>query len=211
MSSLICVVEGKGEVQAVPILVRRICALEAPTLVLQVPPGIAVDRGRLIQDGGIEKYMQLAAGKTGGQGAVLILLDADDDCPAQLGPALLRRATAARADVNVAVVLAKREYEAWFIAAVESLAGQRGLPANLQSPADVEAIRGAKEWLRNQMPRGRTYSPTADQTALTALFDLERARNRSASFAKCYREIVRLLMVLQAASEPSPPAAEPQT
>ena len=38
----------------------------------------------------------------------------------------------------------------------------------------------------------RTYSETQDQPALTALFDIEQARQAN-SFDKCYRDIVRLL------------------
>jgi hypothetical protein len=83
-----------------------------------------------------------------------------------------------------------REYEAWFLAAAESLRGRRGLPSDLEAPATPEAFRDAKGWLGDRMPRG--YSPTADQPALTDLFDLERAR-RSPSFDKLVRELTRLL------------------
>jgi hypothetical protein len=94
--------------------------------------------------------------------------------------------------VPIAVVLAKREYEAWFLAAAESLRGKRGLPDDLQPPDDPEAIQGAKEWLRARMPTDRKYGAVLDQPALTALFDMDAAR-RLGSFDKCYREIVRLL------------------
>ena len=73
-------------------------------------------------------------GHGGRAGGVLVLLDADDDCPAALGPALLERARAARSDVPISVVLANREFEAWFIAAAESLAGTHGFPADLTPP-----------------------------------------------------------------------------
>jgi len=96
-----------------------------------------------------------------------------------------------RDDVTVSVVLAKCEFEAWFLAAAESLRGERGLGHDLVSPGDPEGIRGAKEWLRGRMT-GATYSETLDQPALTARFDLDAAR-RADSFDKCFREIRRLL------------------
>jgi hypothetical protein len=99
---------------------------------------------------------------------------------------------APRADVDVAVVLAKREYEAWFLAAAESVAGLRSLTPDLAAPHDPESIRGAKEWLRQRMTEGSTYSPTLDQPALTAQFDLDAARCAD-SFDKCVREIRRLI------------------
>jgi hypothetical protein len=91
----------------------------------------------------------------------------------------------------IALVLAKREFEAWFLAASASLRGIRGLPRDLEPPPDPEAIRGAKEWLNSRMvPNG--YSPTADQPALTAQFDLASARS-APSFDKCWREVARLI------------------
>lgn len=134
--------------------------------------------------------MDLAARKIAGVGAVLILLDGDDDCPAELGPQLAQRVAEVRNDLPSAVVLAKREFEAWYLAAAESLRGLRGLYADLQPPPDPEAVRGAKEWLAERMTGG--YSETLDQPALAAQFDLDLAR-RAPSFDKCYREVVRLL------------------
>jgi len=186
---LACVVEGHGEVQAVPVLIRRVAQVLDPALALQIIPPIRTPRSRLVKPRELERAVELAARKLGGRGAILVLLDADDDCPKQLGPQLLKRAISTRRDLPIAVVLAKREYEAWFLAAAESLRGQRGLPEDLSSPLDPERIRGAKEWLRD---KGMIYSETVDQPALTQRFDLELAR-RADSFDKCYREISRLI------------------
>jgi hypothetical protein len=45
------------------------------------------------------------------------------------------------------------------------------------------------------MTRELTYSETGDQPALTAVFDMDLARNAE-SFDKCWREIVRLLHII---------------
>jgi len=71
------------------------------------------------------------------------------------------------------------------------------LPASLAAADDPEAIRGAKEWLRDRHSCAR-YSETVDQPALTAIFDIQLARKRSPSFDKFYREVERCLL---AASE----------
>lgn len=190
-----CIVEGHGEVSSVPILVRRIADGHDPTAPVRVPPPLRVSADKLRRPGELERYVELAARRAGTEGGVLVLLDADDDedCPARLGPELLARCVAQRSDTPMSVVLAKREFEAWFLAAPASVAGHRGLVADLRGPDDPEDVRGAKEWLRRHMSAGTTYAPTQDQPALTALFDLNAARAASPSLDKCHREIIRLL------------------
>ena len=197
-----CIVEGHGDVVAVPLLIRRIAAELHPDLMIETPRPIRVHRNQIVQADKLERRVELAAQRIGGQGAIFIILDADDACPAQLGPELLNRASQARSDLPIAVVLAKYEFEAWFLAAAESLRGQRGLRDNIHPPNDPETICGAKEWLSHRMEDHRTYRETQDQPALTALFDIEQAR-RTDSFDKCYRDILHLLDELRKASAPN--------
>jgi hypothetical protein len=103
-----------------------------------------VPKTKLLKAGELERTVELAARQTQDADAVLILIDADDDCPAQLALQLLSRAQARRRDRAMRVVLAKREYEAWFIAAAESLGGHRNLLPDLIPPDDPESIRDAK-------------------------------------------------------------------
>src|SRR5438045_2049103 len=122
--SIACIVEGYGEVEAAPILLRRIVQDLDPTLLLLIPsPPIRIPPDKLVKANELERAVELAARKNNPPGAVLILIDADEDCPAVLAPQLLARARKQRSDPPLAVVLAKREYEAWFLAAAVSLRG----------------------------------------------------------------------------------------
>ena len=188
------VVEGHGEVKAVPILFRRIANAIDPSVNLEVLPPIRRSRGRLVNkpdEHELERAVELAALKARPRGGVFVLLDSDDDCPAELGPRLLARAVAAGIGLPVSVILPQREFEGWFLAAAESIRGKRGLPPDLAPPQDPEEIRGAKGWLRERMS-GRVYSETIDQPALTAIFDLNQAKGAK-SFDKCYREVQLLV------------------
>jgi hypothetical protein len=191
--SVALIVEGQGEVAAVGPLMRRMAAEIAPHVWVDFLRPIRIGRDALIKHGGIEAAIELAARQVGNRGSVLVLIDADDDCAATLGPSLAERARSAHSGLGVSVVLAVREFEAWFLAAAPSLAGKRGLAPNLQAHPDPEGIRGCKEWLGRNRVDGRPYRPAADQAALTELFDLYLARKNSPSFDKLWRDLEQLL------------------
>lgn len=188
---LACIVEGDGDVEAVPIAIRKIVQEIDPSLALKIHP-LRVLRTKLVKPEELERSVELAARRTGRSGAILIVLDSDDDCPATLGPELLSRARRARPDLPISVVLAKREFEAWFLASAKSLRGLRGLAGDLEPPPDPEAIRGTKEWLTARMESGRSYVETLDQSALTASMDLRQART-APSFDKFFRDVVAII------------------
>lgn len=163
-------------------------------------PSVSQEK-KVVKPDELERAVELASRSIGRQGGIFIILDCDDDCPAHLGPELLHQVLRVHRNLSIAVVLAKHEFEAWFLTAAESLRGQRGLKNDINPPNNPEAIRGAKEWLNQRMESGKTYRSKRDQPALTARFDIERARQAD-SFDKCYRDIVRLLEKLQKTSDP---------
>jgi len=177
------VVEGDGERQALPRLLHRIAAELGVDLRTPKPP-FRIPRSKLVTSGGIERAIDAQASEVTGAGGILVLFDADDDCPAQLGPQLLTRARAARSDKRVAVVLAKREFEAWFLAALPSLAGQYGFPDDLPTLDNPETPRDCKGRLTKARGHGLRYSPTVDQAPLASIFDMKMARSNLPSFDK---------------------------
>ena len=189
MREIVCIVEGHGEVQAAPILIRRIAEYLGVVEPIKLFP-YRGKRQKLVKSGEIERVVSLMANKVGPRGGILVLLDADDDCPATLGAELRERARAVRADRQIAVVLACREYESWFVAAAASLQGRRGLPTVFVSPDSPD--RHGKGFLESLMPDG--YSETTDQPALSACMDIDAAR-MSRSFDKLVRDIAWLLDV----------------
>ena len=107
------IVEGHGEVQAVPILLRRLRDDAMPALPLRLNPPLRVKAGSFLNDDNyFSKYLELAARKTKPwpNSCVMILLDCEDNCPGKLGPELLKKAKALRSDVIIIVILAYREY-----------------------------------------------------------------------------------------------------
>lgn len=185
------VVEGHGEVDAVPSLVRRIVFQHDPTIYVHCARTVRRPKGTLLKEGELERAVWLAFENNQRQGPVIVVIDADDDCPADLGPKLAARAASVARGLPVSVILPQREFETWFLAAAASLAGIRGLREDLVPPDNPESIQGAKEWLTRHMTPGRAYAPTVDQAALTHALDLEQAR-RCRSFNRCWREVERV-------------------
>lgn len=70
-----------------PVLVRRIAAQAAPGLSLTVPRPWRVPKDKLLRPDELTRVVDRAGRIVDGPGGVLIVIDADDDCPATLGPA----------------------------------------------------------------------------------------------------------------------------
>ncbi len=186
------IVEGHGEVQAVPLLLRRILEQTAPDACLRVNPPLRVKAGSFINDKEyFAKYLELAArkAKPHENGSVLILLDCEAGCPGELGPRLTSKAKEVRSDVPVMVALAYREYETWFLAASRSLRGVCGLPLDLEPPPAPESLRDAKAWLSARMSVG--YNEPNDQPSFTDRFSFEEA-SVVPSFRRFHRKIASL-------------------
>lgn len=106
---------------------------------------------------------------------LLVLLDMDDDCPKVRAKDLVKRVSSFGAlPFSVAIVCAKREYEAWFLAGLESI------HPGVRFTGDPESKRDAKGWLRKQFG----YKPTQDQSSYTRRLDISLAQERSRSFRR---------------------------
>lgn len=193
MTTIASIVEGDGEVHALPVLLRRLAASSGVfDLVVPVPIRLARDRF-LRREEEFRRILLLAAAKAGPDGTVLILLDADDDCPVELARASIAKARQILPTGDLSIVIANREYEAWFLSGAASLAGRRGLRGDLTAPSEPEKIRNAKGWLSERIPTGR-YHEVSDQPALTAVMNIEEAALTSRSLRKLIKVVSAALV-----------------
>jgi hypothetical protein len=133
------------------------------------------------------RYVLLAASKCGDEGWILIVFDADDDCPVSKHKEVLDQARGIAPHRRIAVVMANREYEAWLMASARSLHGQRGFQWQ-EEPTSIpfDTKRDAKGWIRERMG-GASYG-ISDQVAFTKHIDLAMAFENSRSFRKLCSE-----------------------
>ena len=176
------VVEGQGEVKAVQNLIVKLwkdlgcapCSWADPI------------RGQnLLRQDGIARACRIVRSKPDAE-MLLILRDADDDCPANSGPATAQWIRGENLHLPAAIVLFHREYETLFLPCLPRMAGvplrddrdveRPGLVAGTTFEGDFEATRGVKEWLSERFPRGRNYKPTLDQLPMTRLINFEDLR-----------------------------------
>ena len=110
-----------------------------------------------------------------------------------LGPALLARARQIACHIPLAVVVANREYEAWFLASITSIRLPGLLPEETRLPGDLvpERPRDCKGLIANLM--GCRYEETVHQLELTAgLTFSPRMKYRSPSYGKLLKDLERL-------------------
>jgi hypothetical protein len=223
MKRVVIFVEGEGEADAVPKLVKQLLTYQGAwdVLALDPDPFRVGHVNKLVKDHYREWTRKLAASlKRRDLGGVLLLLDGDAKkveghafCAAKVAKSLANEAISLGAGTtfSVAVVFATQEYETWLIAGIESLAGKR-LPdgrmidENAKAPAGnlEEAPRDAKGWFSGVVEGG--YKPTRDQAALTDLVDLEVVRQRGLrSFQRLESAIAGLVAAIRTESHVATP------
>lgn len=190
MITLATVVEGFGEVQALPVLLRRLAADLRPGVPVDVPTPFRLPRGRFAVTGELSRAVAVASQRVV-EGGVLVLADADDDCPATFGEQLRQRSEAVAQGRRVGVVLANREFEAWFLASLTSLSAHPDIDDGALDLDEPERVRDAKGRLQAHMAAAK-YSATRHQPAFAARMDLDSAAS-CRSFRKLRSEVEKLL------------------
>ena len=196
------VVEGHGDGQAALNLVHRL----AKDLGLAGLHWADPIRGRnLHQERGVQKAGELVRRKKD-VAALLLLRDEDDGCPKDLAPIAAAWLRNLALPFPSAVVLAHREFEAFFLPCISRMAGRKLLsPEGIERPGllpdsifsgDPESLRGVKEWLSKHMQPGRAYKPTLDQLALARLVDFQMLREADPPLP-CFGSLERAVRFLQ--------------
>ena len=191
---IVPIVEGHAERESVPVLIRRILQ-DKGVYRVNVRPGVRVPRDKLLKPDEFERRLEFARRQPGAR-AITVIVDADNDCPRDLGPRLLARGLPVAAGMPLSVVLARMEMEAWFIAGIESLRGVGGIREDVRPPGDPETIADAKGWLTRHMLPGYSYMPVDNQSALAQRFDYVAAAARSRSLRKFLKDLTEIAQAL---------------
>jgi hypothetical protein len=181
-------VEGHGDKEAVPLLIRRLFSeIGRPEYAPAPRPILCGDLPKLLRDGVLEKFVTYAGRRPDGD-SVLLVVDCDDDCPPNIVGTLAQRVEplAHQHGKRVGIALMHREFETLFLHAVPDLAERFSeLPWKIESwdaNRDWTEIRGAKAELRRFMG-GRLYRETGHQARFVSALDLPTLEERCRSLA----------------------------
>lgn len=180
------IVEGFGEVDAIPVLVRRVAFEVFGCSGVEISKPHRVPRNQMVGPT-MCRAVAMQSARVQHRGGVLVIADSDDDEPTKLAS---RIEEAAERKPGVVVSIAVREYEAWFLAAIESLRGHRSMRDDASFDGDPEAPRDAKSRLESQMTE--KYRETRHQVAFSSQLDIIRAR-RCPSFDRFVEQVGGLL------------------
>lgn len=182
MKRILPIVEGDGDFEAVPELIRRIAAEAGHYDVKVLRPHKRGDLPKVMRR--FDDYLKVALLE---DSPILWVLDYDcKDClDAEADLVRLRKlVAAAHSGHEVEFVFMIQEFETLFLADHETTkAVFPDIDQKLPFPAAPESIRDAKGWISKARPKGSAYKPTQHQQRLTSQVNLGRLRERSASFA----------------------------
>lgn len=161
------IVEGHGDEVSVPLLLRAM----APSVRIHRP--VRFPKTKLIKDVDLSRAVAIARSnlKPSERGFILLMLDADSDCAAELGPRLLQTMQDSCPGTACFVSVVVREFESWIVGGHPDF--DEPDPDRLGNPKGIISSRN----------KGR-YKETVDQPRFTAGIDVERLRRYSSSFRR---------------------------
>jgi hypothetical protein len=192
MCRLLAIVEGHGDVKAVPLLIRNILKAKGIHDVELLPTQRRGEYPSVAKD--FDDYF-LAAIKE--NAPILWVMDFDAkgcDCPYKAAQELLGRAAKLHPGWLIRIAFLVKEYEVLFLH--DENATRHVFPDLAKGkpfPSSPEKIRDAKGWISERLPSGMAYKETVHQEKITAQLNLDLLRQKSKDFAHLERAILKLI------------------
>ena len=223
---LVLLVEGEGDRQAAPVLIKRLLReRDAQDTLVVAPHPIAVGDLSGLRKSNYQEWRRLIeiSLRNRRMEACLLLLDGDE--PPVTGKPFCARESAleligiakergAGHRFSLAVVFACMEFESWLIAGIGSLTGKDlidkavVIPSNFKLPVNIEtAPRDAKKYLHRMLSG---YRPTRHQAMLTEMVDLNTIREQNMrSFRRLENALDEMILAIREGRHVASPIVKP--
>jgi Domain of unknown function (DUF4276) len=196
MKRILPIVEGDGDMQAVPELIRRVAYEKGYFDLTICRPHKRGDFPKVRSR--FDDFFRTALLE-----GCPILWVMDYDCAECVDEAadveeLRSRAQGLAQGMQFDFAFMVQEFETLFLADHETTRQIfPDISIDTAFPIDPELVRGAKEWISSARPKGSTYKPTQHQQRLSSQVNLGRLRARSPSFVR-FENAVEGLLTCQA-------------
>lgn len=190
MKKILPIVEGDGDMRAVPVLIRKILHANNLFGVDLHPAQKRNDYSKLHNT--FDNYFSAAIKW---EAPILWVLDFDCKqcaCVKTESQKLYSRADALRPGWPFKVAFIVKEFEALFLAEQQSTKAVLGIPEDFNFSPNPETIKGAKGEISRALPVGKAYKETVHQEKIAAQLDLNILRNVSSDFRHLERSVLYL-------------------
>lgn len=191
MNRILPIVEGDGDLKAVPLLLRNLLAFHGLNETQVLPPH---KRGELPKvAAGFDNYFRMALKENA---AIILVLDFDCDycdCPFLEAEKLYQHAQSIRINWPFKIAFLVKEFECLFLAETQAATNVLSLHPGTEFPNTPEIIRDAKGWLSKALPKGSTYKPTVHQAKITAHLNFDKLRETSSDFRHLENALLHLV------------------
>lgn len=174
----VILVEGDGDLKAVPFLIRRLADASGFYDLTPCPNPIKCGEiPKLRKEGQLERFVQYACTRSESD-SVILVVDCDDDCPVTTSAEFAVRANpiAQRFRKKVGIAFIQKEFETLFLYSLRELSvnypGHGWLLKDSDTVTDWTAVRGAKGELNRRM-KNYTYKETRDQVKFVSAINIE--------------------------------------
>lgn len=175
------IVEGPGDVEAVPLLIRTLSQYQINPL----RPMKGKNAPNLDREGELERFVTLGL-RNRQADSVLIMVDTDELCAFDLAKGWLERIENLAPAKKVAIAFFVKEFESLFLACMDIIAEAKPEYGwNLDEWSledDPEIPRGAKERISKLMRNDKSYKETTDQAGFVAYLDGDRLQGKSRTY-----------------------------
>ena len=185
------VVEGDGDLRAVPVLIRRLLSSKELDNIHVLPPQRRGELPKVRAE--FSRFLRVAQKENA---PILWVMDfdcTDCTCAKREYEQLMARARIEIGDWPVEFCFMVKEFETLFLADEKTTREYFSIPPTEVWPVEAEQIRDAKGTISRLLPKGQTYKPTLHQDKLAARVSLEMGLNQCRSLDHLRKALDRLV------------------
>lgn len=197
------IVEGQGDERAIPVLIRNLLNNRFEHYEFEVLHPYRMPKGKMKQPSEWPPVSTLVFNRLKermsaptDKGLVLVMCDADDDCPVELKATIQQNVVVPADKIELHFVAPSREYETWFLSAVQCFTGHQDCVDPIPDVNNLNQIRDAKGYFEQHILKpNRFYSETVDQAKFSAIIDFAAIPENNCRSLKRFVDIFARILV----------------